>query len=291
MNRKEIRNAIWLPEHKLRSHHKKLIELISDESNLYNLTQMSKILGKAISTISEHLKNLEYSGYIIIDSDGLSNFCKLTEKGKSILRSIRNNTEIIDRGHDILFTFPIQRTSKKWSMGKFVTNKSMKNWSEQLTSGQGSNKTIQINGKSSITVLVKEVFASASEMAILRAYEIAERQILDLVSKNPGLVVGRECNGYVFVAKLSRQSHAIPNDCFAKYCFKIKRHIKGKETNGRFEVDASHGTPEIEFVDKKLAQGDYKKYVKFVEMIINGRIDPDKLEILCNSLPLNNKKE
>lgn len=276
---------VRLSEEKLRRHHITLLEAISNQAARYNNKQLARILGNSESTVSEHLDNLTQSGYIEKKTDGINNYYELRRRGENVLRSVGDDFELDDRGHDVLYTFPIHRTTKEgFDETEFLVNKDMSGWGKQLTRQEESEVVVQINAGSSVTILVREVWANSPEAAAMFSYVVAERAVLHLIEDNSGLVVGTDGSGSVSPCRVSRQSHAITNETFAEVCAEFNISFSGAETEGRFEVDQSHGTPEIEFVHPDYAQQDFKRYKQLILGVLKGNISLTALRWLSENL-------
>jgi DNA-binding MarR family transcriptional regulator len=166
--------------------------LAAIQSNLcINVSQLAKTVKRSISTTSYHAHRLQDGGYLVIETDGCNNFFRLTDRGIGYLRTLPENLETFDRAHDILFKFPIRRPPKQgFPKEGFVINESLRGVSEQLTKGYPNGTIIQITDPV-ITVCIMEVRGASPEQCLMAAYSIAEREIISLIRKNPGLVVGR----------------------------------------------------------------------------------------------------
>ncbi|MFO7794451.1 MAG: hypothetical protein R6V35_05770, partial [Candidatus Nanohaloarchaea archaeon] len=131
---------------------------------------------------------------------------------------------------------------------------------------------------SSISIGIREVWARKSQNAVLIAYFIAEDAIRELMQEYPKLVVGRQGEGCIYPCRISKQSHAIQKDLFAKKSAEFNLHISNSDTEGLFEVDQSHGVPEIEFVDPDNAAELFKKYESFLSSLSDDAISVEALE-------------
>jgi DNA-binding MarR family transcriptional regulator len=273
-----------LPENKLREHHISLLEAISNHEIYLNNKQLAEIVDRAESTVSRHLANLSEANYISKKSDGVNNFYELKQRGENVLRSGGNEFELIDRGHGLMYTFPIKRAPKEgFDRQKFRVNENMSNWNWQLTRDYGSNAVAYINGEKSVSVMIKSVNGRSSEDVVLIGYFIAEDIIRELVQENPGLAIGEEFEGRLYPCEISKQSHAITNESFAKKAAEFNLHLTASDTDSLFEVDQSNNKPEIEFVHKNRAVEDYQRYETFITAFLEDRISVEPLEKLTEA--------
>ena len=120
----------------------------------------------------------------------------------------------------------------------------------------------------SLTIQVREVVANDPDAAVHFAFEKAISALGLFVAENPGLRVAWPHEACV----IKQHHHALRKDAFAEICHG-KLHIKTPSTDGLFEVDASNGRPEIEFVETKRAIADYLCYRDFVYSVITGVFD------------------
>jgi len=265
--RNDYRNLPIL-EDKIRDIHIRILKGIH-EDNSVNLNKLSKSLERAPSTISYHLYRLQNSGYLIIRNDGFNCFYELTEKGVSYLWGVSKKFKMLDRAHDILFKFPITRTPRNGFLEDgFISNSRLSDSAKQLTRRGINRVVIQINPRS-ITINIAQVRGEDPQTCIMTAFKIAESEIIELIRKNPGLVVGTEVSGVTYLTQIGRQSHAIPMDPYAVVCNKFGVVFRGKNV----EVDKSHGIPEIEFTNPRIGDLHFQRYKDVTDAIIDGRLD------------------
>jgi len=268
-----------LPESKLKEFHIKLLRSIQNDSTKLNLSRLSEIIDRAPSTTSEHLNKLVKNEYLVKHNDGYNNWYELRERGRNFLQTMNACSEMLDRSHGLMLTFQIKRRpSNGFCEEDFIVNDGMKNWSTRLRKNISSNLVIYVNDKSSISIGIREVWARKSEHAVIIAYFIAEDVIRELMQEYPKLVVGRDGKGCMYPCRISKQSHAIQKDLFAKKSAEFNLHISNSDTEGVFEVDQSHGVPEIEFVDPDNAAELFKKYESFLSSLLDDAISVEALE-------------
>src|SRR3990167_5488275 len=148
-SRIESRTPKVLQERNLKEVHYKILQAIQEEGVEANNIRIAERIGKATSTVSSHLSNLSFSGYIQKRSDGMNNFYEILQRGYHALRGKGSDSELKDRAHDIVLTFQIKRPPKTpLDSSKFIVNKSMRNWGKQLSRHENSNIVIHINGQS-----------------------------------------------------------------------------------------------------------------------------------------------
>lgn len=262
---------------KLKSHHIKILQKI-DKIPHVNSSDLAEQLDRHPSTISEHTSNLEEWGYINKIDEGKNTFFELTNRGEKTARGGKEKFKSNIRGHAIRFKFPIKRKpSNGFEESRFVRNQSMRNWADDQKINVEHDKVTMINPEN-ICIMIKEVKAIDPYQAIYKAYQIAIEDVAKLCQNTDGLVIGKEQDGLITVAEITKQSYAITNEPYANFRMKLDSPVR----EDGIEVDASKGVPELEFTDPKTGLIDTNKVLKWYKYISTGKIDLEALESLSS---------
>lgn len=246
----------------LKKHHKSILLHLSEGKTA---SQIAKILKKSESTISEHINNLEYSGFIKERLHSIFKCYDITKKGKDYVSAFfrgsdnKPNWYLIDRAHNIKLKCKIIRDIDDKYFSNWKT-KPMKNWIKYSKefNGVGVVKT-----PSTFNFQIPKSYYRDSKEAIANAGSLANEVCNLLEDKFKGLVLDR-------FFEVSHQSHALVGDPVAQLANKNNVILQG----GRTELDCSE-YPEVEFTDKQYGAEDFEKYLNFVEPILQGKISPE----------------
>jgi len=253
-NRKKSRNhtvrikkSIDFPK----AHHLQIMWLVKDK---FNVSSIAKKLKKAVSTVSEHIKNLIF--YEFIEPEIVSNIktFKLTKKGDDAISrfltlSEKGFPEIINRSHNIKLKSEIRRFPKSWGDG--WKPKPIKNWVEY---SKWFDCVRVVRTTRSILFQLPIIYYKSSDEALLESGRIVDNVIKSLEKEYPGLKIGNPKK----VSNISSQSHSIINDPFSIFMADNKLTYK----DDRIKIDHSNGIPEKEFIHKKYASEDWNNEVK-----------------------------
>lgn len=228
-------------------------------------TQIAKELKKAKSTISEHIKNLEFSGFIEEELHSVIKYYVLTKKGKEYYSAfikgydMKPDWHLRDRAHNIKVIAKIIRDIPNKELVEWK-QKPMKNWIKFYKdfAGVGVIKTTQ-----SIVIQIPKCYYRNAKEAIAQAGILANETCNMLEKEYKGLKIDR-------YFEISHQSHALVGDPVAQLANQNKVVLQG----GRVELDCSE-FPEIEFTDKRYGADDFENYLHFIEPVLQGKITPE----------------
>lgn len=272
----------------LSSVHLILLRHIS-EASIMTASQISKATDIPRTSLTYHLKNLEFSGFLRSIRDGGGVFYALTGKGglsvgalNGVTNSIAISDEPLDRAHNIVFKSEIVRMPDEKAILQlgFIKGDKMRNWSQWFHGFRLHHCAIQINPKSFVFHLDEMIGNNAHALTMI-GFDLVCDAIRELEGELPGLRLGKPERQAIIV----RQHHALQEDYAAQSCRKAGIIIK----TPTFEIDSSKGKPEIDFVDKDLAPEHFQNhakareeakpegYIDLVESTSSGRFSPRKV--------------
>jgi DNA-binding MarR family transcriptional regulator len=241
--------------------HKKILYLISEGKIA---SKIAKETQKSNSTISEHINNLIFSGFINEEINSSIKIYKLTNKGLDYLSAflkgydIKPNWYMLDRAHNIVLKAKIIRNCD--SNFEDWKKHNLNNWTKYYKNYDGV--IVSKTPKNFLFQLPKAYYKNRDEVFLYAGMILS--QICDLLEEEyPLLKIDRKF-------KILSQSHALVGDPVAQIAKKNNVVLQG----GRIEIDASQ-FPEIEFVDKYYSSDDFESYVNFTTSVLDNKISPD----------------
>jgi hypothetical protein len=246
----------------LKPHHKRILLMLLEGKTA---SQIAKILKKSKATVSEHIKNLECSEFIIERLHSTIKCYDLTKKGKDYCSAffrgsdIKPNWHLRDRSHNIKLSCKIIRDINVEYFSDWK-QKPMKNW---IKYSKDHNNVGVVKTPSSFLFQIPKMYYRDSKEALVQAGVIADNVCSILEKEYAGLVLDR-------FFQVKHQSHALVGDPVAQLANKNNVVMQG----GRIELDASQ-YPEIEFTDKQYGAEDFEKYLNFIEPVLQGKISPE----------------
>lgn len=271
----------------LTSMHLIILRCVSNES-IATASQLSKALDIPRTSLTYHLKNLEFSGYLRSVKDTGGVFFALTVKGglsvgasKTVTNGLVISDEQLDRAHNIVFKSEIVRMAQEKDLLKFGFTKGdgMKNWGQWFYGFRLQHCAIQITPQSFIFHL-DEMLGNNAHTLTMIGFDLVCNAIRSLEEDLPGLRLGKPERQAIII----RQHHALQDDYAAQSCRKKGITIK----TPRFEIDSSKGKPEIDFVDNELAAEHFHNhakareeatpegYIDLVESTSSGQFSPSR---------------
>lgn len=267
------------------------------EASIMTASQISKATDIPRTSLTYHLKNLEFSGYLRSIRDGGGVFYALTGKGElsdgapeRVTNGLAVSDEPLDRAHNLVFKSEIVGTPREEDLLRlgFTKGDKMRNWRRWFYGFRIQHCSIQVTPQSFVFHLDEMIGNNAHALTMI-GFDLVLDAIQKLEEKLPGLRLGKPERQALIV----RQHHALQDDYAAQSCRKAKITIK----TPTFEIDSSAGKPEIDFTDKELAAEHFQNharareeakpegYIDLVESTSSGRFSPKKvskeLEILA----------
>ena len=251
--------------------------------------EIARSLTLAESSINHDLEKLSRLGLLELKGKK-PKFAVITDLGKRFVNSYPGISlgRPVVRLHRVQLTAQVIKKPDTWNLPTptfygVSDALHMKGWKRQTRGFHGQD--IFLISDSSLTLILRGgIIADDSILAVNEAAEIFIEFAKDLEETNPGFKLGKPYEG--FVLKVSSQHYAfpLPNG---------DRFIKPSRFE-KFVIDWSKGYPEIEFIDKKTAIDDSKRYSDFVNRLLDGRIDPflidsDNLRTLYSANSASNK--
>lgn len=247
---------------KLKEIHVKILLLRSD---LKSGKEISKILHKSESNISEHLNKMVKLGYLTDSKD-------LTAKGRDAVSVFlwgyeKNQGKDIDiRSHSLTFKARIIRfgsdfESRIKEFGSWVCDP-LKNWKRYRKEFEGGVK-VHITPKS-VLFYLPELLGYTPEGIMRKAVELANKIKLSLESDFKGLVIGTP----EVIYEVQASHLALRWDWFAKLCSSKNVGFK----SDRLVVDHSKGVPELEAINKDYSRDDLRSIMDFYEDLVRGSL-------------------
>jgi DNA-binding MarR family transcriptional regulator len=247
---------------------RKLLTLIAINKE-YSQKTLAEIIQKSPSTVSynlEKLKKLDLIREIPYDT------CKihiLTERGKNQWKILSSKIptrydgkfEITDKAHKLKFhsTWTAPREIRKEIENTWSSDKDM-GWKRYQEKFKDYNVMFSPNY---VTITLKKFYAPVKDAESM-AFEKANKIIHDLEKTYPGLRIGTpKCT-----MRILTQEHAIQEDPFARWCVNSKIYIDNYKD--RVTIDASDGTPEIDFISNRLSYEDAVKYADHIVSLVDG---------------------
>lgn len=267
--------------------HLNILQIILAEK-IMTASQLSRSMDTPRTSLTYHLKNLEFSGYLRSVKDAGGRFFALTSKGELLVSASTTVTnshavsdEQLDRAHNIIFKSEIVRMPKEEDLLRlgFTKGSGMKNWSQWFYGYRLQHCSIQITPQSFLFHL-DEMLGNNAHALTMIGFDLVCVAISSLESSLDGLKLGKPERQAVIV----RQHHALQDDYAAQSCRDKKMTIKTPV----FEIDSSKGKPEIDFVDNQLAAEHFQNhtqarkeatpegYIDLVESTATGRFSPSK---------------
>ncbi len=265
-----------------------ILDLVCKGGNPHSI---AKVVGRARSTVIEHLQDMQRMGLTAKgETNSYGDLWKITEQGKAYLggrsaiagyepegvgfsQGVRQNPQntnwLRDRPHNIKIKFEIKQAPEKieWASLGWKPNNLKNNvfyihrFGEVVTT---------FTGRSLIFQLPIMNFESP-ELATAEAGRIA----IALQEKYEKEIVGLKLGIYNINAQLISQSHAIPNDPYAK--FLVKNGIT--YSDGIMDVDAStkcskcgEAVPELEFSDNEKSHIHAQRYIDHQKDIVVNEV-------------------
>lgn len=222
--------------------------------------EIAKNIGKSQATVSEHIGNLVYSGFIKPAAKSSIRTYEFTQKGQDAIRLIFGRYQekpnlFVVRAHNIKLKCPILKAPKEFEVVLCSDGWEHRQTKEKFNWDAYAKKygdVLVTKTSRSILFQLPIMYFKSSEEAKLEAFHIADEVCKILEEKYLGLKLGE--------TELISIDCAIPNDPFAMLC----KMSNFSYRDSGLVVDASTGNPEIEFVGKDSV--DYcVKYIKFIK--------------------------
>lgn len=243
------------PITKLEDHHLELMEEIywsHQFGYMRNQQRLAKQLDKSQSAVSQTLQDLKSISFVKTEKTGSSKIPILTEIGERHLRTPRDQTEMLDRAHKIVFHFDLPGIPE--GLGdhpSICMNEGPRHWNQRICQGDAGGPTILFNGSSSVSVFIGETWAQEPRDAILFAYKQAEAALMDVMSDFPNMPLESVVHekGRMYPCSVSKQHHALGSHPVADKA--IEFDIKLTSSSDHFfDIDESDGA-EIEFTQPR----------------------------------------
>jgi len=221
--------------------------------------------------LNGRFNKLEKLGHIVKTDYNLSKEFSVSNAGLLFLNPVGGPRRdiIINRAHNLLFKCKItHRPEYAFKVG-FHVNADVKNWSNPQYYKTLKNGTHIQTSDNHITVRVREINCYDSDIAVMQAFSEVCEVLSDLMIKYKPLKLAYPDS----VVNLIQQHHAIKN----KVISELVQEFDIKYKDSRIQVDNSKGTPEIEFIHPKKAQGDFMQVVGFLRIIAEGKLDIERL--------------
>ena len=239
------------------------INILRTLSEPKTIKKIAQELGKNSSTISRHIRTLESLNLVKTQIKTIFKLVELTNRGQRTVALFSKGVEKAEhklRLHDLRFQSKIIKApehlrtelrANNWIEADHRTWKGYRNHIE--------NWLIEFTPKSVLFILRKPIYAStpaeAHSIAINELYEV--KKSLEL--NHSGLILGQPTK----IAIITRQHLAKLNDPIAIEA--KKQRFSGESKTGRFAIDASLGTPELETIHKSKNINDMQAYLDFCE--------------------------
>jgi hypothetical protein len=236
----------------------------------YRSKKIGQILGKAKSTISQHLNELERKGLVSFNAHSY----KITPYGKQVLAlkgevppeikggsvssQCTSEGSVLDRAHNIKIKVPVLKHPSKNELGNWKINDKLKN---NVQYRQKFGDVLVTYTTRSFIFQLPVLRFDDSEIALSEAGRIA----MALVEKYESEIQGLKLGEYDVYAQVISQHHAVPNDPFAAFC---KKH-NFTYRDDVIDIDDSEGKAgELEFTDKEKSHIHHKRYIEHIKDVV-----------------------
>lgn len=271
----------------LTSIHLTVLRCIAKDS-IMTASQLSTTMGTPRTSLTYHLKNLEFSGYLRSVKDAGGVFYALTGKGglsvgatNDVANPLVMSDEPLDRAHNIVFKSEIVRMPREEDLLRlgFTKGSGMRNWTQWFYGFRLKHCSIQVTPQSFVFHL-DEMLGSNAHTLTMIGFDLVCTAIKSLEDELPGLRLGKPERQAIIV----RQHHALQDDYAAQSCRKADITIK----TPTFEIDSSKGKPEIDFTDNELAAEHFHNhararkeatpegYIDLVDSTSSGQFSPSR---------------